>query len=306
MAANKEMLTLARESRGLTQGDLARKLDCTQGYISKLEHGLQPIPDDLLPDLADALGYPEAFFLQGDRVYGYGTPCLYHRKQKTIPALVLRQLQAIANVIRLQVRNLCRGVEFEISSDFPRLDIEDFKSPESVADLARRYWALPMGPIPDLLALIEASGGMVIRVSFGTHQLDAVSVCAPGERPLFMVNADSPWDRVRFTLAHEIGHMIMHNTVGVDMEAEADQFAAEFLMPAEDIRPELDDVRLETLAILKRRWGVSMQALARRAFTLGTITRDQYRRTLPALAALATASASRTRWSLRSRRFCGR
>lgn len=278
MSANPQMLILARESRGMTQGELANRLECSQGYVSKLEAGIQLIPDELLPALAAHLNYPAEFFLQNDRVFGYGTPCLYHRRQKTIPALVLRRLQALANVVRLHVRNMCRGVEIEFSSDFPRLDIDEFGTPERVAELVRRYWRLASGPITDLVRVVEAAGGIVVRIAFGTRQLDAVSVWAPGEHPLFLINADSPWDRVRFTLAHEVGHMVMHTFPSAEMEVDADRFAAELLMPAEDIKLDLANLRFESLAILKQRWRVSMAALTRRAYTLNCISRDQYRR----------------------------
>jgi transcriptional regulator with XRE-family HTH domain len=67
---NPEMLVLARESRGLNQGELAEKLNITQSLISKIEHGVSPATADILRKLSDVLHYPEAFFYQNDPVYG--------------------------------------------------------------------------------------------------------------------------------------------------------------------------------------------------------------------------------------------
>ena len=84
---------------------------------------------------------------------------------------------------------------------------------------------------------------------------------------------------MRFTLCHELGHIIMHQDamVAPDMEKQADEFAAEFLMPEIEIRPYLTDLSLEKLATLKQFWKVSMAALLKRATDLGVITHRQAR-----------------------------
>lgn len=82
---------------------------------------------------------------------------------------------------------------------------------------------------------------------------------------------------MRFTLAHELGHVIMHQKPSADMESEADRFAAEFLMPARDIRPELRPLSLSRLVVLKQYWRVSMAALIQRAGDLKVITERQRR-----------------------------
>lgn len=278
MATNPELVVLARESRGMTQSELAAKAGVTQGFLSKLESGLVSADAALVDVLADRLGFPSEFFEQGDRVYGYGSPCLYHRKQKTMPAKVLRQLQATSNIVRLEVRNLCRGVDIDAALEFPSFDIDEFPSPEAVAGLLRRHWRIPMGPVANLSAIVEAAGGILVQVPFGTRQLDAVSIWPPGEAPLFLLNQASSWDRLRFTLAHEVGHMVMHANASPTMEDEADRFAAELLMPAHEIADELKGLRLDNLPLLKARWRVSMAALCRQAFRIGAISRDQYRR----------------------------
>jgi Zn-dependent peptidase ImmA (M78 family) len=77
---------------------------------------------------------------------------------------------------------------------------------------------------------------------------------------------------MRWTLMHEVGHIVMHRFPTENMEREADQFAAEFLMPASQIKPQLHSITLAKLASLKPYWRVAMSALLRRATDLGTIT----------------------------------
>jgi Zn-dependent peptidase ImmA (M78 family) len=94
---------------------------------------------------------------------------------------------------------------------------------------------------------------------------------------MFFVNRNIPGDRLRFTLAHELGHLLMHGIPSPTMEDEADRFASEFLMPAEDIKPALSQFSLAKAASLKPYWKVSMWALIRRARDLATISENQYR-----------------------------
>lgn len=273
--ANAHMLILARESRGLSQTELARRLKVTQGYISKLESGLIEVPLDRIDSIANVLDYPPEFFEQQPR-FGE-SPCLFHRKRQTLPVSDLKRIEAEVTIAGLVVRNLMHGIEVEAESTFPVMDIDEYESPEAIARLVRRHWHLPSGPIRNLVRTIEAAGGIVVRHTFGTQKIDAISQWPSGEAPLFVVNADIPWDRVRFTLAHELGHLVMHSVPSSLIEAEADRFAAEFLMPEEEIAPQLAHATLPRLAQLKAFWRVSMAALARRAHDVGAITERQYR-----------------------------
>src|SRR5262249_6847360 len=97
-----------------------------------------------------------------------------------------------------------------------------------------------------------------------------------GDHPVILANLRSPTDRKRLTWAHELGHLVLHSVnVSPDMEAEANSFAAEFLMPAETIRPQLRQLTLGRLIDLKREWGVSIQAIVERATSLGLIRPSQ-------------------------------
>lgn len=285
-ALNPEMLVLARESRGLSQTELHRITSIPQAAISKYESGVAAVPDDRLEVIAEALGYPKHFFFRPGPVYGFGSSCFYHRKQQTLPVRKLREIQALMNVRRLAVEPLLRGIHIETEIYFDRLDIDEYDSPKEIARLVRRNWRLPLGPVQNLVGTIESAGGIVVRGSFGTRKLDAISQWLPGQRPLFFVNGEAPGDRLRWTLAHEIGHIIMHTLHSEDQEREADEFAAEFLMPEREIKPDLRSLTMAKLGPLKQYWKVSMAALIKRARDLNQITERQYRRFFTKLNAL--------------------
>jgi len=129
--------------------------------------------------------------------------------------------------------------------------------------------------------VLEAAGVVVIPFDFDNAKISGSSLWggAP-EAPVVFFNARDPVDRVRLTLAHELAHLILHSSghIKEDAEIEANLFAGEFLMPAHTIAPELAGTfRLERAAALKSLWGVSIQALARRAKTLGFLSPENYR-----------------------------
>jgi Zn-dependent peptidase ImmA (M78 family)/transcriptional regulator with XRE-family HTH domain len=277
-AFNPEMVVLARESEGVTQSQLAQMVSMAQGSISKIESGLLGVTEEQLNRIAEKLDVPLSFFFQSDPIYGYGSSCYYHRKRQNIPVSDLRRVLAQINILRIQLTRLLRGVDLETDNKFYRFDIADYGSPEKIARLVRGTWNMPPGPVQNLVGAIEDAGGIVFRCSFETKKVDAISQWLPGLPPLFFVNSDIPGDRCRFTLAHELGHLIMHQIPTPDIEVEANKFAAEFLMPEKDIGPHLRQLSLEKLAAMKPYWKVAMSAILKRAYDLGKISQFMYRK----------------------------
>jgi Zn-dependent peptidase ImmA (M78 family)/predicted transcriptional regulator len=270
------MLITARESRGLTQGDLAKMTGISQSAVSKYENGMVEVSADHRRVIASSLEYPEELLTQAEMVCAQGSGCMYHRKRVSVPARILTKIQAMVNLKQGQIQNLLRSAEIP-EDRFEQFDITEHESPSQVAELVRYTWRLLPGPIPNLVGTIERAGGIVVLCYFGTRKLDAISRWAPAGPPMFFVNREMSWDRIRWTLAHEIGHLVMHQGANPDQEDEADAFAAEFLMPGREIRPQLSGITLSRAAELKPYWKVSMQALIRRAYSLDVISERQYR-----------------------------
>jgi Zn-dependent peptidase ImmA (M78 family)/transcriptional regulator with XRE-family HTH domain len=275
-APNYQMLTLAREARGLNRVELQRLSGVPQSTISKIEHEIRGFSEEDVATFAEVLGYPPAFFYRSEAQYGQGTVC-HHRKRQSMPITKLRQIHASMNVMRMTTCDLMRGVEIDATQGFPRMEVDDYGSPQQVAQLARQTWQLPLGPIKSMTAVIESAGGIVVPSDFKTDKLDAISQRPAAQPPFFFVSATAPGDRLRFNLAHELGHMVMHSAPAPDQEDEANEFAAEFLMPAREIGPQLTKLTMAKLADLKRYWKVAMQALIVRARDLGKITDRQLR-----------------------------
>jgi len=274
------MLTLARDSRGMTQADLASKLGLMQGTLSKYETGFSEPSEEVLCGLVEVLGYNREFFFEGGRPYGL--PPFHYRRRKKLPAKSLSRIVAEMNIRRIHLAKMLVSFDWKSNTFIPEIDADEYRgrgkgalTAEDAARVLREMWMLPSGPIDNMVELIEENGGIVIPCDFGTDLIDAMSQRIEGLPVLFFVNVNAPTDRLRHTLAHELGHMVLHTvTVKSDeeMEDEADAFAGAFLLPADEIRSQLRRFDLRQLANLKRYWKVSMAALAVRADRLKLIT----------------------------------
>ena len=194
----------------------------------------------------------------------------------------LRKIIAEINIRRVHLKKLLRSYEKPPNGFIPEIDRDEYigasRKPFSVEDAARHireFWMLPDGPIANVVELIEDVGGIIVPCDFGTDLIDAISQRIDGLPVLFFVNINSPSDRLRHTLCHELGHMILHTTSMLDdevMEHEADVFAGAFLLPAKEFRHQLRVFNLRQIANMKKYWKVSMQSIAMRADLLGLIT----------------------------------
>jgi len=138
--------------------------------------------------------------------------------------------------------------------------------------MVRAQWRMPVGPVRHLMRWLESAGCVIFEEDFGTPRVDGLSQWID-DHPVMLINRVVPVDRKRLTLAHELGHLVLHNGVASpDAEHEANEFAAEFLMPAHVIKPDLRPVTLGRLRDLKAVWGVSMQALCERSHSLGVLS----------------------------------
>jgi len=157
------------------------------------------------------------------------------------------------------------------------LYMNELGSPEDAARAVRQHWHFPPGPVPDITKAIEDAGVVVFDCHFDTRFFSGMSLPTQEINYVIFVNGNMPGDRMRFTLAHELAHIIMHQIPTPSMEEEADRFAAELLMPSHEVRSQFYKVSLERLAVLKRYWKVSMAALLQHARRLNRITEHKYR-----------------------------
>ena len=218
--------------------------------------------------------------MQQRPIYGVGLVEVFHRKRQSISIKTMDKVYSLIDIRTTEISRMLKGVDIG-TLDFPHFDIDDYDgSAKEVARLVRAKWRIPHGPIQNVTSYFEHARGIIIPFDFETNSIDAISHWLPGLPPLFFVNKYLPTDRIRFSLCHELGHIVIHQQSPTpEIEKQANSFAAEFLMPQRDVTPYLVDLSIEKLASLKPYWKVSMSALLKRAVDLKVIT-QRHGRTL--------------------------
>ncbi|WP_281257963.1 ImmA/IrrE family metallo-endopeptidase [Caenispirillum bisanense] len=272
------MLRLARHLRGMQQVEASKRLGIDQSMLSRIENGIVDIRDDIVSRAASSYELPPSFFYLTEPVYG--APVSVHpmwRKKADVGVRELDCVIAELNVRVMHIRRLLEGADVAYSNELPRLDVEDYGDPAKIASIVRGHWRMPRGPIRNLTVYAEKAGVLVAHSALNGASISGVTFATPGVPPLIVLNSEQPADRMRFTLAHELGHLIMHRFPNPNMEEEANAFASALLLPNADIRPYFlgRKIDLALLASLKPEWQVSMGALLMAAANLGCLTANQ-------------------------------
>jgi len=278
------IIETARHADGLTQEQLAEEIGMTQATLCRYERGMREPEPEMLDRLAQVLNVTPDFLRQSSKIRGAVAVEAHMRRRKTAKPSEWKRLEARLNMHRLHARRVFDEIAVHAEQRVPSFDPLEVDA-ASAALFTRMQWRMPSGPVRALTQWVEAAGCVVIQEDFGTAGVDGVSHWID-EIPIIMLNSTAPTDRKRLTMAHELAHLCLHSQdVSEDMEAEAGKFAAEFLMPAEAIRPELRNLSLGKLLDLKREWGVSIQALIERAWDMKMVSAAQRTRFYKALSA---------------------
>lgn len=282
---NGDRIRQAREISGLTQADLGFKVGVSQSAIAQLESNSNQLifapSESTVEAIAFHTRFPKSFFYQDSAPeFPLGSLLYRHRSSLLKREDKYRFHQLGRLTYELADKMAAKGVRTpEVA--IPKVTGE---SPSVAARLTRAKLGLsPDTPVKNLLNRLEKSGVFVFILPDEISELDSYSVWADTEprRPVIVLCGAKSGDRQRYNLAHELGHLVMHNSFpdGLkNVEREANIFAAALLLPKEAmVREIVPPVTLTTLAEMKPRWGVSIAALIERTLALDIITDRQAR-----------------------------
>lgn len=267
-----DRLRQARELAGLTQTELAALAHISQPRLSNAERFGEDLSDGALVQVAASTGFPPEFFYTQPDLLIADPP--HFRAQSGASAIQLKQARRAGEMVgeqALAMRTRLQPPPLRLPTD--TLD------PASAAEAVRAAFSLTYGePVKDLPLLAERNGVVVLGVPLRAFKKDAFSWWT-GSVPILVLLSTDAGDRQAWSTAHELGHLVLHRglTPQRTLEDEANDFAMHFLLPHHAIGRELTaQLTLQDFALLKRRWGVSIQALIRTARRLNVIDADRY------------------------------
>ncbi|MDM1408589.1 XRE family transcriptional regulator [Myroides sp. DF42-4-2] len=280
---NYRQLIIAREYRGLTQTQLSNKIKgLSQSSLSKFEKGLSVISESVQGEIINCLGFPKEFY--DIKIHDVLESSNY-RKRSVVAKNEIVDFELKCKFIGYIVDSMADSLEWPEFLLKP-LNVEDGFSPKKVAEYTRKIMKLKSDePVKDIYSLIERYGVIVCELDLN-EKIDGVSFISDEGYPIIIVNENYSNDRKRFTVAHELGHILMHDERNFpisdfrtekDKENEANVFASEFLMPENAIKNQLRGLMLKDLTALKNYWLTSMASIIRRAYDLKCIDANRYK-----------------------------
>lgn len=270
-----DRIRIARLRRGLTKADLARQLGVTPRTITRYETG--DAPRDSANALTRVLGFPAEFFTSAD------APEI---EVATVSFRAARRATAQHRGAAVAAGSIGIEIDRWISQRFvlPLVDVpmHPGEDPRLAARLVRATWGLGTRPLPNAVQLVESRGVRVYTLPPIAEKVDAYSVWYDGKPFVFLARRRSP-EGMRFDVAHELGHLVLHPAAACDdaaQEREANEFASELLMPRaaipEYLRP---NPPVAELLSVRDQFKVSAMALAYAAHSAGRMTDWAYRNT---------------------------
>ncbi len=274
----------ARRAAGLSLRDLAAKCGVSAMAISKYERGEITPSSDMLLALASALGVRVEYFFREHEVeleeVAYRKhPDLPEKSKKRVLANVRNQMErwlALEEFIPTRW-----AVQFQLPAGLPdkARSLDDI---EGFAAAVRRAWKLGESAIPNLIDTFELQGIKVFATSFdGEQKVDGLSAKVNGKPVVVIRDGDRPGDRQRFTLAHELGHLVLKGRLAktLDEEKACHRFAGALLAPKDVVYKllgkERNWIEPRELQMLKEEWGLSMAGWMLRARDLGVLSRPK-------------------------------
>lgn len=270
----------ARKAAGLSLRDLGELVGVSHAAIKKYEDGVAMPSSDILIRLSRALKVRTEYFFRPEPVALEG---IEYRKRSSLPK---KRLDAITHEVIDQIER-----RIELENLFPQSPVKPFTTVEGLAasitsmdqienvvELVREAWELGFDPVPDLIDVLETYGIRVFMIDADAdNKFDGLAARISG-MPIVVVGRHWPGDRQRFTLAHELGHLMLEGRLGSDLDEEmaCNRFAGAFLFPRASVLQEMgghrNAIELKELGLLKEEFGLSMVGILYRARDLGIIS----------------------------------
>ncbi|EKU97336.1 putative Zn peptidase [Leptolyngbya sp. PCC 7375] len=286
-----EKLREAREARGLNGTALADLIGVSRQSVSKYENGDQNPSPEVLERIAEILRVPLDYFLVVRKRSVNHQKAIFYRSMAA--ATLTERLRAERRYLWLQ-----DIVAYLISLvDFPKPNIPNLNIPENpelitsevienAAYELRKYWHLGIGPISNIVWLLENNGIIVSCYSLEAATLDGFSQYQY-DRPYIILGSDKgSAARSRFSAGHELGHLVLHRNLTVEdikkpkilklIESQANRFSGAFHVPEQAFAEDFLSIDLDYFKLKKKKWKLSIAFFLQRAKDLGFVDDKQY------------------------------
>ena len=277
-------LRVAREIRGYSLEKLASlvKLRVTKQSLSRYETGVMKPKKAMLDSIAEALEISPEYFDGGG--VQFNQAMLRTSAKGLIPEDCMEKIESVLSYCVERYIRKCYVLDEMLNFSNPLYNrvVKSFEETINAADYLRQEWRCGDGAIPSIIRLLERKGVLIFNTEL-PDCLMGLSTWANGTYPVILIDSrpkKTTVERLRFTVAHELAHLLLTFEEGVNIEKCCDKFAGSFLLPSNTLKEEVGKQReklyLEELIDLRETYGVSIAPLIHEAYDLSIISREHY------------------------------
>lgn len=281
----------ARVSRGYSMADLGNLVGVSRQAISKYEIGTYTPTEAVLSRIASVLRYEISFFRKPLPSDAASPSTVFFRSRRSTTKKSKEAAKEKIAIFQEIDKYLRQFVSFP-KVNLPTIDYHftyeqlDIQQIEEFAIAVRSYWGLGNAPIVNLTNVFQKNGIMISVMNLNNKKIDAFSVWKDAIPYIFLSSEKYSDVRLRFTLAHELGHLLLHanyineeeiqtKVISEKIEKEADLFAAALLLPAATFSNDIYSTSIDHFINLKKKWKSSIGSMIYRCQDLDLLTENQ-------------------------------
>jgi Zn-dependent peptidase ImmA (M78 family)/DNA-binding XRE family transcriptional regulator len=270
--------------------ELGELLGVTKQMVANYESGSNAPGTATLFKLIQVLEYPLSYY-QRPLIANETNAPTFFRSRKTTPVKIKQAARLMAQTYYQEIDGYIRGfinfpqtsAEFSLFNDSKRTySLEEI---ESISLELRELWELGTGPILNLTAILQEKGCIILKLKVRDKKIDAFSINTNLAPYIFVSSTDQSAVRLRFDLAHELGHLVLHRYYSEEdlddkelydkIEDEANYFAAAFLLPRPTFALDVHSSSINHFLLLKKKWRVSISCMIHRCANLALLSENQ-------------------------------
>lgn len=270
----------ARKLRLLSQQEVADELGVSKQMVSKYEKGASVPDSSKLIQLASLFGQKTDYFF---RAYQVALGEVNFRKKSKFSK---KHQDALKELIKIKLENYLwleetLSIDYSFDNILKKEKIKSIQDIEKVVTKLRKHWDIGTDPVHNIIQILEDNHIKVIDLDDVGSEFDGLACFVNNKYPIIVVNGSFSVERKRFTLLHELGHLLLNLPDGASDSKEAfcDKFAAEFLLPQKIIIQEFGGKRkhitLPELIATQKKYGISISAIIERLADVQILSQTQ-------------------------------
>lgn len=271
----------ARKLKGLSMKEVADVLEVSKQMISKYEKGIS------MPNSAKLIKLSKLFNLKTDYFFNsfkIELNKVTFRKKSSFPA---KKQDSLKEQIKIKLENYLYvedslSIDYSFTNPIDHILIRNIEDIEKAVYQLKTKWEIGFDPVHNIIQILEDKRIKIIEISDIDNKFDGLATFVDDKYPIIVLNERFPVERKRFSLLHELGHLLLNIAKDTDLKEEeiCNKFASEFLIPRETLSEEFGGKRkhitLSELTSIQEKYGVSIKAIVYKLRDIGILSDSQH------------------------------